>query len=889
MATLHNSHPVLGVVAVDPSKKIHNGLPVIGVRVTALGFLDSKRTLGVSVLSSGATIYNDQRVGGVVFIDDDRNMFNGFEVIPVFIVGAVEPVLTAPSAMTAGQWTLADSPSAGGDKLSLNITALPYDGGSAITALQYSVGGGSAQTLSGVGTGERLITVLASTAASVELWAVNAIGAGARSVAKVRTPTSNAAPIAYDYLITSDATWTSTFALGAATLSGKTIAVRAGNYTAKTLSGFAPASTVTIAAEVTGNYPVFAGLTVNSSSANILFSGLKTSFDNSGGTDYVGGDPAYTTVVNSSTGIEFRGCVWDNNCATGTKKQRRGCIRATGSSLTLTNNTFTHAREAGAFNHSTITATGNVITHMYEDGFTGLNTDWTVDNNTFTYFQGDYGKSWFLTATTGTITVGETLSNGLSGTAQKVLYVAASDGSTYVKGLYNNFAKPVAGETYTGATGSITLGTEQKVEDPNYSDGIHGDAFQPINDSAATANRVVRARKNLIYRTSGYTFNALMDEQHVQGILAQDNNAVKGTPHSWAEVDISGNVIAGGQAIGITVGSALSGKINQNTIVTSPYGDTADIAYANCTNVEIRNNACRVMDVGSGASTGMTIADNVTMLLANQPTYLQAYNTYPHTILGLSPAVGSPLDTGAAGATDTTGVFRTLPMAAYVAPPPITTPLVLDASLTTGSTTSAASITMAFTAAAGSNRRVLVNVSTFNASLITTSLSATWGGVAMTKLAEQKTTSGTNAYEWNAMFELTEANFPSGATGNIVVTSSYGVSDNIGIEALTIGNIGAGSPVVASTWGNPSSGGIPLSITPAVAGSLVIGQSMVSVGASGAGWVSGLTYIPSRNYFGGTQTNLWGSAMQGVSALTCNANYTAGRGTIILLAYPPTS
>lgn len=193
MATLHNSHPVLGVVAVDPSKKIHNGLPVIGVRVTALGFLDSKRTLGVSVLSSGATLYNDQRVGGVVFIDDDRNMFNGFEVIPVFIVGAVEPVLTAPSAMTAGQWTLTDSPSAGGDKLSLNITALPANGGSALTALQYRVGGGSAQTLSGLATGARLITVLASTAAAVEVRAVNAIGSAAWSDVKTVTPTVAAA------------------------------------------------------------------------------------------------------------------------------------------------------------------------------------------------------------------------------------------------------------------------------------------------------------------------------------------------------------------------------------------------------------------------------------------------------------------------------------------------------------------------------------------------------------------------------------------------------------------------------------------------------------------------------------------------------------------------
>jgi hypothetical protein len=107
-------------------------------------------------------------------------------------VSGVAPAATAPSAMTAAQWTLNDSPSAGGNTLSLNVTELPSNGGSAITALQYSVGGGATQTLSGVGTGARLITVLASTAASVELWAVNAIGSGTRSTAKVATPTATA-------------------------------------------------------------------------------------------------------------------------------------------------------------------------------------------------------------------------------------------------------------------------------------------------------------------------------------------------------------------------------------------------------------------------------------------------------------------------------------------------------------------------------------------------------------------------------------------------------------------------------------------------------------------------------------------------------------------------
>ena len=96
---------------------------------------------------------------------------------------------TAPAQITGGQWTLTDSPSAGGDKLSLDITALPSDGGSPITALQWRVSGGAAQILSGLGVGERLVTVLAETAADLQVRAVNAIGSGPWSDIKTVTPT----------------------------------------------------------------------------------------------------------------------------------------------------------------------------------------------------------------------------------------------------------------------------------------------------------------------------------------------------------------------------------------------------------------------------------------------------------------------------------------------------------------------------------------------------------------------------------------------------------------------------------------------------------------------------------------------------------------------------
>lgn len=94
-------------------------------------------------------------------------------------------VTTEPAAFTAGQWTL----SAGDGQATLNITALPSDGGSAITALEYRLDGGSAVALTGTGTGARTIASLTNgTSYAVQVRAVNAIGNGAWSDTKNVTP-----------------------------------------------------------------------------------------------------------------------------------------------------------------------------------------------------------------------------------------------------------------------------------------------------------------------------------------------------------------------------------------------------------------------------------------------------------------------------------------------------------------------------------------------------------------------------------------------------------------------------------------------------------------------------------------------------------------------------
>jgi hypothetical protein len=105
---------------------------------------------------------------------------------------------TVPAAFTVGQWTLADVPSPDGDTLTINISALPDDGGAAINELQFRNNGGTATAMTGTGTGARQITVTAETEADIEIRAVNAVGNGDWSDIKTATPTVSPAPTLTD-------------------------------------------------------------------------------------------------------------------------------------------------------------------------------------------------------------------------------------------------------------------------------------------------------------------------------------------------------------------------------------------------------------------------------------------------------------------------------------------------------------------------------------------------------------------------------------------------------------------------------------------------------------------------------------------------------------------
>jgi hypothetical protein len=141
--------------------------------------------------AAGATPITD-RLASIVGTDD----FIGLRASVPYLVSASaiatytggSPSATAPAAFTAGQWTAAATATAG--QISFDLTTLPADGDSAITALEYRVGTGAAIAFTGTGTGVRVVTagLTAGAATDLQVRAVNTVGAGAWSDVKNRTP-----------------------------------------------------------------------------------------------------------------------------------------------------------------------------------------------------------------------------------------------------------------------------------------------------------------------------------------------------------------------------------------------------------------------------------------------------------------------------------------------------------------------------------------------------------------------------------------------------------------------------------------------------------------------------------------------------------------------------
>ena len=107
-------------------------------------------------------------------------------------VPAADPT-TAPVPFAAGDWSLATGLEA--NQLVVNIASLPANGGSPITAIQYSANGGTWMALpGGAGTGPRTLTMPAAAMSySIRLRAVNAVGNS--TPGDTKTATSGSEPV----------------------------------------------------------------------------------------------------------------------------------------------------------------------------------------------------------------------------------------------------------------------------------------------------------------------------------------------------------------------------------------------------------------------------------------------------------------------------------------------------------------------------------------------------------------------------------------------------------------------------------------------------------------------------------------------------------------------
>lgn len=132
MATMFNDQRRLGIRLVADGTKMHNGLPVIGVREAGGGvlFVNNKRVLGVDIVAPGRAIHNEQPVRGAVLIADSRTVYNNFEVLAVFGAGSLDPELELSATAidegaTTGRVVGALSVSNGSGPYTYSITADP--------------------------------------------------------------------------------------------------------------------------------------------------------------------------------------------------------------------------------------------------------------------------------------------------------------------------------------------------------------------------------------------------------------------------------------------------------------------------------------------------------------------------------------------------------------------------------------------------------------------------------------------------------------------------------------------------------------------------------------------------------------------------------------------
>lgn len=139
----------------------------------------------VDASDAAVSIHATAAVAGTqtIYVKATGSNAETFVVIPISFISTA----TVPGSFTADMWALTDAKTGGA--LNIAIDALPGNGGSAITHIEFRIGTG--EWVSSGGIDDFQITGLANDAAvQIYLRAVNSVGPGAASDYKEATPTA---------------------------------------------------------------------------------------------------------------------------------------------------------------------------------------------------------------------------------------------------------------------------------------------------------------------------------------------------------------------------------------------------------------------------------------------------------------------------------------------------------------------------------------------------------------------------------------------------------------------------------------------------------------------------------------------------------------------------
>ncbi|MGV6804447.1 MAG: hypothetical protein ACWA49_09595 [Ruegeria sp.] len=394
--------------------------------------------------------------------------------------------------------------------------------------------------------------------------------------------------------------------------------------------------------------------------SGITFEGLTIISDNSAGTGFKPTDAFYACAIRGSRDIAFRSCTFDcDPRQDGTMQsisslmKRFGAIRANRSQIEVADCRIERVRDGIVANWGRAYIHGCHFRQIFEDAITGLHTHWQVDDNQATLFEGSSVRDL----------PGQISGNPVPGTLMR-----APDGSNAVEvvrvqpGLLrarlNNYNLPRKGQRFEDGRGNSFVMTGRSKEARGMN--IHGDFFQPILLKDSPGDCQVIARRNFVYRSLPYSRGTINQEPNTQGILAQRN----GGPHYHAPCEITHNIIATGQPIGIKAMFCGDGIIANNTVIWAEMGIRSDLEIGRCRNLRVERNAG---DNNSGGAVddkkkhqNVIVAGNfhVPGRRGGQQQAYAAPFTYPQTLASFAPKPGSALDLSGAGALDSQGRWR---------------------------------------------------------------------------------------------------------------------------------------------------------------------------------------------------------------------------------------